>query len=142
LYLYHHTIEIQNSFKIHNTHEHFAKPVALLMMYTQMPYSRFQLAKLHGNEKIIYSCMSDVDDEADGIDVDVEHLAAVENGLRSAFPDDASWLELDDSEPFRSQNNQRATARTIVPSHEFEVEIRQHVYDLLQYVDGLERQVR
>ena len=111
-----------------------------------MPYSRFQLAKLHGNEKIIYSCISDVDDEADGIDVEVsgsEHLAAaVENGLRSAFPVDASWLELDDSEPFGSQNNQCATARTIIPSHEFEVEIRQHVYDLLQYVDGLERQVR
>ncbi len=110
-----------------------------------MPNPRFQVAKLHGNEIIIYSCFSDVDDQADGIAVDVsdsEHLAAVENGLRSALPDDASWLELDDSEPFASQKNQPETARKIIPSHEFEVEIRQHVYELLQYVDGLERQVR
>jgi nucleoside-specific outer membrane channel protein Tsx len=100
------------------------------------------MSKLQGNAKIIYS---DFDDDLGDITneaTDSEPLDAAENSSHTVVPEDAWWLEPEVADPFGSRKIQPATTREIDQSHEFEIEIRQHIFDLLQYVDSLERQVR
>ena len=98
----------------------------------------FQITKLQGRENVLYSCFSDTDDEA-------EVFAAAEYGGTnqddSSGNDSTAWLELDGPQRTDSEAKQNVAIGTIVRSRQLELEVRQNIYDLLQYIDNLERQV-
>jgi hypothetical protein len=87
-------------------------------------------------------CTSDCDDESKEIADD--NICGFQDRLchnvsTSASPD-TSWLEVEDTTPIHNMK-ETTTTQIISSSNQFEAELRQHIYDLLHYIDDLERQV-
>ena len=118
-------------------------------MYQLMNSSNLflQVTTIHCGESVLYRCFSDTSDESeeDGFALefssrDRDHTD--ENVLHIASPE-ASWLELEGILPFNATSpNLKNRKTTAIRNHlQFETELRQHIHDLLHYIDDLERQV-
>ncbi len=105
--------------------------------------------RLHGSEHLLYNCCS-------GSDHDTDLVAAYQSScdqndtcekLSKAASNECSWLELDglvslSPPPVAIKRKEELSPRlSISSSNAFEVELRQHLFDLLHYIDDLERQV-
>jgi hypothetical protein len=106
-----------------------------------------QVSTLHCAERVLYSCFSDTSDANDENSFASEisrrdRDCADENFSNSTSPD-ASWLELEGIVSFNesSANHKNEKATALSNSIQFETELRQHMHDLLHYIDDLERQV-
>jgi len=105
--------------------------------------------KLHGSEHLLYNCCSDSDYDTNLVDAD--RISCDQNDtcekLSKAASNECSWLELDGlvslSPPpaFIKRKEELSPRLSISSSDAFEVELRQHLFDLLHYIDDLERQV-
>jgi hypothetical protein len=104
-----------------------------------------QVLKLHGSEhsQQIYFT-DDVDYDAEQIDVDKD-LDHVSENISFRLSPEASRLEPEGNVTFSTPLPDRAygkgSASSIDSNVQFETELRQHLHDLLQYIDDLERQV-
>ena len=110
-----------------------------------------QLSRLHGSECLLFNYDGESDNIAawaavggGGSDDDVASGDAANGASADVAASAASWLELEglvtSSPPTARAATARASAR-ISNNSNFESEIRQHLCDLLHYVDDLERQV-
>ena len=97
----------------------------------------FQVSKLQGFEQLLYSCFGDVDHETEEMpvngDSDYKNDAS-ENGYTSS-------RESVFSEPTGPQSTGNLVQETSIHSYKFENDVRQHLHDILKYIDDLERQV-
>lgn len=103
----------------------------------------FQVSTFHGSESnMLYVCTSDCDDESNEISDDNIcgfQDRVCQNVSTRASPDN-SWLEVEDTTPVHNKK-ETITTQIISSSNQFEAELRQHIYDVLHYIDDLERQV-
>ncbi len=111
--------------------------------------SFLQMNKLHGSEHLLYNCCSDSDHDTNLVAADQSSCDQNDTGekLSKAASNECSWLELDglvslSPPPVAIKRHEELSPRlSISSSNAFEVEFRQHLFDLLHYIDDLERQV-
>ncbi len=104
-----------------------------------------QVLQLHGSEHsqhIYFTDGVDYDSEQIDVDKDLDHVG--ENISFRSSPE-ASRLEhqgiVTFSTPLPDRTHGKGFASSIESNVQFETELRQHLHDLLHYIDDLERQV-
>ena len=111
--------------------------------------SFLQMNKLHGSEHLLYNCCSDSDYDTNLVAADRSSCDQNDTceKLSKAASNECSWLELDglvslSPPPVSIKRKEELSPRLSISSSDaFEVELRQHLFDVLHHIDDLERQV-